>query len=65
MMNARSYERAAPLAVATGVNIMIDHSSRMNSFAQGQLIRNMATIAGAEHVVMFWEHRRMLELARG
>ena len=64
MKNARSYQSAVPLAVATGVNIMIDQSSRMNSFAQGQLIRNTAT-AGPERVVMFWEHRRMPELARG
>ena len=64
MKNARSYQSAVPLAVATGVNIMIDETSRLNSFAQGQLIRNTAT-AGPERVVMFWEHRRMPELARG
>jgi len=64
MKNARSYQSAVPLAVATGINITIDGASRMNSFEQGQLIRNTAT-AGAERVVMFWEHRRMPELARG
>jgi hypothetical protein len=64
MKNARSYQSAVPLAVATGLNIMIDQASRMNSFEQGQMIRNTAT-AGSERVVMFWEHRRIPELARG
>lgn len=62
--NARSYQSAVPLAVATGVNIQIDEASPMNSFTQGQRLRQSLHAAG-ERVVLFWEHRRMPELARG
>ena len=62
--NARSYQSAVPLAVATGINIRIDEASLTDSFAQGQRLRQ-ALLAGAERVVLFWEHRRMPELARG
>ena len=62
--NARSYQSAVPLAVATGVNIRIDEDSRMDSFNQGQRLRQ-ATDAANKRVVLFWEHRRMPELARG
>ena len=62
--NARSYQTAVPLAVATGVNIGIDEASRLNSFDQGQRLREAAS-STKERVVLFWEHRRMPELARG
>jgi hypothetical protein len=62
--NARSYQSAVPLAVATGVNIRIAEASRMDSFGEGQRLRQQAE-GTAERVVLFWEHRRMPELARG
>lgn len=62
--NARSYQSAVPLAVATGVNIRIDETSLMNSFAQGQRLRQ-SLHADGERVVLFWEHRRLPDLARG
>ena len=64
MKNARSYQSAVPLAVATGLEISIDQSSRMDSFDQGQALRQ-APSGTTERVVLFWEHRRMPELARG
>jgi len=51
-----------PLAVATGVNIRIDETSLMNSFAQGQRLRQSLHEDG-ERVVLLWEHRRMPEIA--
>ena len=62
--NARSYQSAVPLAVATGVNIRIDEASRMDSFEQGQRLRQSAAMAN-ERVVLFWQHERMPALARG
>jgi len=62
--NARSYQTAVPLAVATGVNIRIDEASRMDSFEQGQRLRRDASRAN-ERVVVFWQHERMPALARG
>ncbi len=62
--NARSYQTAVPLAVATGVNIRIDEASRMDSFEQGQRLRRDAS-APNERVVVFWQHERMPALARG
>jgi hypothetical protein len=62
--NARSYQSAVPLAVATGVNIRIAEASRLDSFGEGQRLRQQAD-GPAERVVLFWEHRRMPELARG
>ena len=62
--NARSYQTAVPLAVATGVNIRIDEASRMDSFEQGQRLRRDASAAN-ERVVVFWQHERMPALARG
>ncbi|MCT0198440.1 hypothetical protein KQ313_01895 [Synechococcus sp. CS-1325] len=62
--NARSYQSAVPLGVATGVNISIAQSSRDNSFLDGQEILSQPTYEGGT-VVLFWEHRRMPELARG
>jgi hypothetical protein len=62
--NARSYQSAVPLAVATGVNIRIDEASRMDSFEQGQRLRQSVSMAN-ERVVLFWQHERMPALARG
>ena len=62
--NARSYQTAVPLAVATGVNIRIMESSQLNSYSIGQQIRERLVGTDALHV-LFWEHRRMPELARG
>ena len=62
--NARSYQTAVPLAVATGVNISIDIGSRENSFRSGRHILTDPSLAG-RRVVLFWEHRRLPELAAG
>lgn len=62
--NARSYQSAVPLGVATGVNIRIALTSRDDSYAVGQQLRRRAG-SPSERVVLFWEHRRMPELARG
>jgi hypothetical protein len=61
---ARSYQSAVPLGVATGVNIRIALASRDDSYAVGQQLRRGAG-SPSERVVLFWEHRRMPELARG
>jgi len=62
--NARSYQTAVPLAVATGVNIGIvvesPHASR--KFGE-RLLQNPLFNGG--RVVLVWEHRRLPELARG
>lgn len=62
--NARSYQTAVPLAVATGVNITIDMASRENSFRSGRHILTDPAFDG-RRVVLFWEHRRLPELAAG
>jgi hypothetical protein len=62
--NARSYQTAVPLAVATGVNITIDLASRENSFRSGRHILTDPAFDG-RRVVVFWEHRRLPELAAG
>jgi hypothetical protein len=62
--NARSYQTAVPLAVATGVNISIDIASRENSFGSGRHILTDPSFDG-RRVVLFWEHRRLPELAAG
>ena len=62
--NARSYQSAVPLAVATGVPIQIAVNSPEQSFAIGRQLRQRKGPA-AERLVLFWEHRRMPELARG
>lgn len=62
--NARSYQTAVPLAIATGVNIRIDQCSRQSSYGSGrQLLTNPAY--RGERLVLFWEHRRLPELAAG
>lgn len=62
--NARSYQSAVPLAVATGVPIQIAVNSPDHSFEIGRQLRERKGPAG-ERLVLFWEHRRMPELARG
>ncbi|MCS5705696.1 hypothetical protein NZK27_05775 [Synechococcus sp. FGCU-3] len=66
--NARSYQSAVPLGVATGVNIRMAPASLTNSLGVGEELRRR-TVEGSgessERVVLFWEHRRMPELARG
>jgi broad specificity phosphatase PhoE len=62
--NARSYQTAVPLAVATGVNIRIDLASRTHSRAVGEAILQDPQFEGGR-LVIFWEHRRLPELAAG
>lgn len=62
--NARSYQSAVPLGVATGINISIAQSSLEDSFMDGQEILSQPAYKGG-NVVLFWEHRHMPELARG
>ncbi len=62
--NARSYQSAVPLGVATGVNIQIAEASLTDSYSVGRALRARADRRG-ERLVLFWEHRRMPELARG
>lgn len=62
--NARSYQTAVPLAVATGVDITIDLSSREASLRSGRQILADPSVAGGR-VVLFWEHRRLPQLAAG
>jgi hypothetical protein len=62
--NARSYQSAVPLGVVTGVNISIAQASVENSLQEGRdILLNPAYANG--NMVLFWEHRRMPELARG
>ena len=62
--NARSYQSAVPLGVASGVNIRIVTQSPEQSFEFGTQLRQ--SIAGTRGLhVLFWEHRRMPDLARG
>jgi hypothetical protein len=62
--NARSYQTAVPLAIASGVNIRIDRSSVADSRASGLRILQDPTDRGGL-LVVFWEHRHLPELAAG
>jgi hypothetical protein len=62
--NARSYQTAVPLAVATGVDIAIDLGSREDSFRSGRHILSDPSVAGGR-VMLFWEHRHLPQLAAG
>jgi hypothetical protein len=62
--NARSYQSAVPLGVATGVNIQIAEASLTDSFGVGVQLRQ-AQLPQHSRIVLFWEHRRIPELARG
>ena len=60
--NVRSFQTAMPLAVATGINIVIFTDSANNSSGNGaELLR--ADWAQGQKIVLFWEHRRIPELA--
>lgn len=62
--NARSYQSAVALAVATGVNIRVDPTSERDSRQAGRRILGDPTNDGGL-VVVFWEHRRLPLLASG
>jgi hypothetical protein len=62
--NARSYQSAVPLAIATGATIRIAMESAEASEQVGRQLRLQRTNA-SERLVLFWEHRRMPDLARG
>ena len=60
--NARSYQTAVPLAVATGLNIkMFTDSADGTPYDGAELLQ--AGWAQGKTVVLFWEHRRMPALA--
>jgi hypothetical protein len=62
--NARSYQTAVPLGVASGVNIRIDRTSRQDSRRSGeQMLRDPSLQGGL--LVLFWEHRHLPLLAAG
>ena len=62
--NARSYQTAVPLAVATGLNIAIMPGSQTNSLSVGQQVLHAKSFDGAK-AVFIWEHRKLPELAKG
>lgn len=62
--NARSYQTAVPLGVATGVNISLALGSSDNSFRSGRHILSDPGFDG-RRLVLFWEHRRLPQLAAG
>ena len=62
--NARSYQTAVPLAVASGVNIHIETSAVTQSRAVGERILQEPRFNGGL-VVIFWEHRHLPALAAG
>jgi len=62
--NARSYQSAVPLAVATGAPIRIAVQSVNGSETIGRGLRQRQG-EPETRLVLFWEHRRMPELARG
>jgi hypothetical protein len=62
--NARSYQTAVPLAVATGVNILIDRSSIQDSRRSGERLLKQSLLQGGS-LVLFWEHRHLPQLAAG
>ena len=60
--NVRSFQTAMPLAVATGINIVMFTDSSNNSSGNGAELLT-AEWAQGKRMVLFWEHRRMPELA--
>lgn len=62
--NARSYQTAVPLAVASGVNIRLDRSSLQDSRLSGERLRADPALQGGL-LVLFWEHRHLPALAAG
>jgi hypothetical protein len=64
--NARSYQSAVPLAVASGVDIAISQASLDDSYGVGEGLRRRAANTGSrQRLVLFWEHRHMPAVARG
>jgi hypothetical protein len=61
--NARSYQTAVPLAVATGVPIQIFWGSRDDSSLVARQLLEDPAFEGRS-VVLFWEHQRMPLLAQ-
>lgn len=62
--NARSYQSAVPLAVATGLTISVAEGADTQSEQIGRLLLNDPDLDGGR-VVMIWEHRHLPDLARG
>lgn len=62
--NARSYQSAVPLAVATGLLIQQAETAPDQSEQVGRSILSDPALTGGR-VVMIWEHRRLPDLARG
>jgi len=62
--NARSYQTAVPLAVATGSTIQILELAEQRSQRLGEDILRDPRYDDA-HLVVFWEHRHLPELASG
>ena len=62
--NARSYQTAVPLAVASGVNIRLDRTSLKDSRRSGELMLGNSALQGGL-LVLFWEHRHLPELSAG
>ena len=62
--NARSYQTAVPLAVASGVNIRLDRTSLHDSKRSGERLLQDPALKGGL-LVLFWEHRHLPELAAG
>ena len=60
--NARSYQTAVPLAVATGINIEMFTDSADGTPYDGAELLQDRSVQG-KTVVLFWEHRRMAALA--
>lgn len=62
--NARSYQSAVPLAVATGLLIRQAETAPEQSEQVGRSILSDPGLDGGR-VVMIWEHRRLQDLAKG
>lgn len=56
--NARSYQTAVPLAVASRVDIRIELLSMAESSQTGAMILASPLYAGS-NLVVFWEHRHL------
>ena len=61
--NARSYQSAVPLAVATGINIILFTDSASSTSDVGARLLQAGWAQG-QRLVLFWEHRRMPALAK-
>ena len=59
--NVRSFQTAMPLAVATGINIVMFTDSANNSSGNGAELLKSEWAQG-KNIVLFWEHRRIPEL---